>query len=104
MSMKKSSKEKKFKVIFTITGFVLSMGIVIGSTRYYITSSEPVMTAKTETSSEVVVKTQSKPVTIITKEKPTLNQVQKSNNISAAEQSNLEKAIDELIILTESEQ
>ncbi|WP_242835541.1 hypothetical protein [Butyrivibrio sp. AC2005] len=65
--------------------------------------SEPKAKENTENYSAPEKKEQSVNLEIVAPKDPALNQEKKSSNISASKQSNLEKAVDDLIKLTESD-
>lgn len=102
IGMKNKSKEKNILLLCVFLGIVLSVGIIIVTINYFTAhnnfAAEDIVT---DNAPDTVEKSQNQAITIITEEKSTLNQ--EKSNISAAEQSSLEKAIDDLINLTEME-
>ena len=58
---------------------------------------------KIENNSAPEMKEQTVKLEIVAPEQPTLNREKKTSNISASKQSSLEKAVDDLIDLTESD-
>ena len=102
IGMKNKSKEKNILLLCVLLGIVLSLGIIIVTINYFTAHNNFVAEdIVTDNVPDTVEKSQNQSITIITEEKSTLNQ--EKSNISAAEQSSLEKAIDDLINLTEME-
>lgn len=102
IGMKNKSKEKNILLLCVLLGIVLSLGIIIVTINYFTAHNNFVAEdIVTDNVPDTVEKSQNQAITIITEEKSTLNQ--EKSNISAAEQSSLEKAIDDLINLTEME-
>ena len=102
IGMKNKSKEKNILLLCVLLGIVLSLGIIIVTINYFTAHNNFVAEdIVTDNVPDTVEKSQNQAITIITEEKSTLNQ--ENSNISAAEQSSLEKAIDDLINLTEME-
>lgn len=102
IGMKNKSKEKNILLLCVLLGIVLSLGIIIVTINYFTAHNNFVAEdIVTDNAPDTVEKSQNQAITIITEEKSTLNQ--EKSNISAAEQSSLEKAIDDLINLTEME-